>query len=84
VPELGLSLSYNVTPNLRLSAGYSILVLNHAVRAADQVDTTVNSSLLNSSLNGQNTAGAAHRPNFALEQSNPWVQTVNLGLEFRY
>jgi hypothetical protein len=81
MPEIGLTLSYNVTPNLRVSAGYSILVLNHAVRAADQIDTTVNSNLLNS---GGNTTGAIQRPNFALEQSNPWVQTINLGLEFRY
>ena len=47
VPEIGLNFSWNVTNYLRFNAGYSILVFNHAVRAGDQIDTTVNSSLLN-------------------------------------
>jgi Putative beta barrel porin-7 (BBP7) len=84
VPEVGLNLSWDVTANLRLTAGYSLMVLFDTVRAAEQIDTTINSSLLNPNLTPPATPSAAGRPAFSLQQSNMWVQTVNVGLEIRY
>ena len=60
------------------------LTFSATLEDGNQIDTTVNSSLLNSTLTSQSNAGTTQRPAFALEQSNPWVQTINLGLEFRY
>jgi hypothetical protein len=78
VPEVSLKLGYYVTPNLRLSVGYSLVYGSTVVQPGNQVDTVINSSQIDGALNGE------ARPRFLFHTSDYWVQGVNLGLTFDY
>ncbi|VTS02027.1 BBP7 family outer membrane beta-barrel protein [Tuwongella immobilis] len=41
MPELGVNLNYALTPRLKAFVGYNFMYLSSVVRAADQIDTTV-------------------------------------------
>ena len=45
VPEIGVKLGYQLTPNLRLQAGYNFLFWSNVVRPGQQIDTSVNPNL---------------------------------------
>jgi|GEM_PF-1125983 len=47
LPELGMTLGYNMTRRLKLTAGYTLLYWSNVVRAGEQVDLDVNGNLLN-------------------------------------
>lgn len=78
-PELATNLGYNVTDNLKLRVGYSLLLLFRAARAADQVDQVLNPNLFPPAV-----GGGARRPAFNLERSTLWLQTLNLGVELTF
>jgi Putative beta barrel porin-7 (BBP7) len=81
MPEAGVTLSWQIRPNLSLNLGYSFLFLNGVVRAADQIDTTLNPHFFA----GANTAlGGPLRPGLNLIRSDMWIQSVNLGVELTY
>jgi hypothetical protein len=80
IPEVGLTLAWQVRSYLTVRAGYSLIYFNQVVRAADQLDTTINPNLLP----GVNTAVGPARPAFNLTRSDMWMQSLNLGLEFTY
>jgi hypothetical protein len=80
-PELGINLSWQVRPNLRLRGGYSALILTDAVRAAGQVDTTLNPNLFPSAVPGQ---AGANRPAFILNRQDVIIHNLSAGLEFRF
>ncbi len=79
VPELSANFGWNLTNNLRLRVGYAVLFLDNIARAGDQVNLNVNPNLFPPPL-----AGGPNSPSFNLIKSDLWVQTINLGLEFRY
>jgi hypothetical protein len=81
LPELGANLAWRATPNLRVTAGYSVLWLDRIVRAADQIDTTVNPGFFPPPTVGP---GPGARPAFILVRNEAWVQTVSLGVELSY
>jgi hypothetical protein len=78
-PELGLDIGYQLTPNVRLRAGYSLLFLQGVGRAADQIDFTINPNLFPPAI-----GGAPNRPAFNFVKSDIWIQSVNVGVEFRF
>jgi hypothetical protein len=80
VPELNVKLSYQVTPRLTASVGYTYLYWSDAVRAGDQVDTTVNPTLIPPVVNPSGPT----RPVFTFQRAAFWAQGIDLGLEFRY
>jgi hypothetical protein len=77
-PEFGLNMNYQLTSNIRVRLGYSFLYLQGIARAADQVDFHVNPNLF------PPAAGTGTRPGFSLVASDIWIQSVNLGVEFRF
>jgi hypothetical protein len=79
LPEGSLTLGYQVTEHIRLTAGYNALYWSNVVRADQQIDRTVNSA----QVNGQYGVGAA-RPTFNFNGSDFWAQGVSFGLQFRY
>jgi hypothetical protein len=81
VPELGVKLSYQVTPRLRALVGYDFLYWTDVVRPGGQIDTTVNPDLLPPP--ALPVAGP-NRPAPRLTTTDVWVQGISLGLEFRY
>jgi hypothetical protein len=71
VPELGVTVGYDVSCQLRATAGYTFLYWNQVARPADQIDLNVNPN------------GTAF-PQFNFHTTDFWAQGVNLGLEYRY
>ncbi len=81
LPEVGVTVGYDVTTNLRVTAGYSALWLLNAVRPGLEVDTTLNPNLFPPP-NGLD--GPTRPVPFPNRTSALWVQGVTAGLEIRY
>jgi hypothetical protein len=79
-PELGVTLGWDLTCNLRLRLGYSVIFWTDVARASEQVDLTINPNLFPPPVAG---ATPSH-PAFVLQKADLWVQTVNLGVEYRF
>jgi hypothetical protein len=71
IPEVGITLGYDVTCQLRATFGYTFLYWTRVARVADQIDTTVNTN-------------GGDRPAFSFLTSDFWAQGMNLGLEYRF
>ena len=83
VPEAGVNLGYQPCPLVRLFVGYSFLYWSDVVRAADQIDRTVNLTAVPSSGTFGTLTGPA-RPAVPFRTSDFWAQGVNFGFELRY
>jgi hypothetical protein len=81
IPELGLTAGWNFTPNIKVRVGYSFLLLDEIVRGSDQASLGLNPNLFPPPATTGNRAGL---PIFQTVRSDMWVQTINLGVEFRY
>jgi hypothetical protein len=82
MPEVGLTLSWQVRANVSLSLGYSFIFLNGVNRAVDQIDTTVNPNFFP----GANPAvGGPLRPAAGANlRADMWIQSCNVGLLWTY
>jgi hypothetical protein len=80
VPEVNLKVGYQVTSHLRATVGYSFLYMSSVVRPGDQIDRTINPSLLAS----PPVNGTPVRPLFQFNSTDYWAQGVDFGLEFRF
>ena len=77
IPELGVTLGYNITCRLRLTFGYTFIYWSKVARPGDQIDRDV------SQLPPEAPAGA-QRPEFAFRTNDYWTQGMNFGLEYRF
>ncbi len=75
VPELGLRLGFWLTPNVQVTAGYTVLWWTEVARPGDQVDLRVNS------LQG---ALGPRLPAFPNNDTTIWVQGLSVGWALRY
>ena len=75
LPEAGATLGWQIRPNLNVRLGYSFLFLNGIVRAADQVDVTLNPNLFPPVI-----GGGPNRPAFGQIRSDMWIQSLTLGV----
>jgi hypothetical protein len=80
VPELGAQFGWRITPQLRVNVGYSVLWLTDMARAGDQVNPFLNPNLFPP----PRTPSGPALPFFQLVKSDMWLQTISLGMEFRY
>ena len=71
VPEASVNLSRRLNEHLDVSLGYTFIYWSSILLAADQVDMSVNP-------NGGTS------PAFTFNDTDFWVQGVNVGLEFHY
>jgi len=81
LPEIGLTLGYQLTRRLRLTAGYTLLYWSRVARPGDQIDLEVNPSLLTFP---PNPAPNPARPRFDFRDSDLWAQGLNIGGEYRW
>jgi hypothetical protein len=79
IPEIGLNVGYQITPNLRAYVGYNFLFWNSVVRPGNQIDQRVNQNLI-----PPVTGGGPPLPGFVFHGSDFWAQGVVFGLEFRW
>jgi hypothetical protein len=80
VPELGVNLGYQITPNLRVFGGYSVIYWSSVARVGDQVDPTVNTSQATRLIAPATLTGPA-RPAFILRDSAYWAHGANVGVQ---
>jgi hypothetical protein len=81
VPELGVTLGYQMTRRLRATAGYSLIYWGNVVRPGDQVDLDVNPNLLPPEID---PFTGPLRPQFEFVETDYWVQGLSFGGEFRW
>ncbi len=79
VPELGATVTCQLTCRLRATAGYTFMYWDNVARPGDQIDQALNLTQLTAS----GLSGAAV-PKFARVASDFWAQGMNLGLEYRF
>lgn len=86
IPEAALNLGYQLTPRVRIQAGYTFIYWSRVARPGDQIDLTVNTNLLPERqfpLVNPVFAGAA-RPAFTFRDSDFWAQGINVGLHIDF
>lgn len=83
IPELGLNVGWQLTPELRVFAGYTVLWINNVARAGEQIDPVVNTSQF-PILSGNHPLVGAPRPAFHFHETDFWAQGVNFGVELRF
>ena len=79
LPELGGRLGYQLTHNLKLRLGYTLIFWSNVVRPGDQIDLGVNPNQLPPAI-GNNPA----RPEFVFRDTDYWVQGITFGGEFQW
>jgi hypothetical protein len=81
VPEIGVTLGYEVLPHWRLTAGYTLLYWSAVVRSGDQIDRDVNPDQLPPPIE---PIEGPLRPAFAFRDVGFWAQGLNLGVQGRW
>jgi hypothetical protein len=81
VPELGLTIGYQINEHWRATLGYNILWWSGVVRPGEQIDGAVDQRLITGPAP---SAASAQHPLFVFRDSTLWAQGMNLGLEYRY
>jgi hypothetical protein len=77
LPEVNVNGKFYITNRHALNCGYTLLILSNALRASDQIDTTINPT----QFAGGQLSGPA-RPQQTLTHTSFWVQGLNLGIEW--
>ena len=81
IPQFGAELGYCLTPRVRVYCGYNFLYWAHVARAAEQIDTNVNTSYIPPQLD---TPSGPRVPAFSFQDSDFWAQGLNFGLECHF
>jgi hypothetical protein len=79
IPELALTLGYDLTCHLRAVAGYTFMYWSPISRPGDQIDLNVSPSQFPGP--GQTPA---LKPQFVQHTADFWAQGVNVGLDYRF
>ena len=79
VPDLGVSIGYQLTNNIKIFAGYDFIYWTNVLRPGQQIDQTINPNLVPGG-----PGGGPARPSFAFQNSDFWAQGIKVGVEFRY
>ena len=82
VPEFTFTLGYQVTPCIRLLAGYTAIEWTRVERPGNQIDRRVDISQVPSLGAVPGTVGIA--PTFQAQRTNFWAQGINVGIEFKF
>ncbi len=82
IPELGLNLGYCITPQCKVTCGYTFLYWNRVARPGNQIDRVVSASQVARDP-GFGTAPGT-QPVVQFHESAFWAQGINFGLEFQF
>ena len=82
IPEIGATIGYQLTPRLRLTAGYTLVYWGNVVRPGDQIDLEVNPAYLDNPL--PDPLQPPFRPAFAFNETDFWAHGISLGGELRW
>lgn len=79
MPELGLTVGYDLTCRLRATLGYSFLYWSRVARPTDQIDLNINPSQLSGG-----TLSGTPAPQFRYTPGDYWIQGLTFGLDYRF
>jgi hypothetical protein len=82
VPQIALTLGYQLTPRLQATFGYSFLYWSRVARAGNQIDIDVNDLYIPSG--ETHTISGPADPKFAFNQTGYWAQGINFGLDYHW
>lgn len=83
VPTVGLNVGRQITKNVRVYVGYTLIYWSNVVRPGDQIDPVVNPTQLPTAAGPGTLVGPA-RPAFAFRETDFWAQGVNLGMAVNF
>jgi hypothetical protein len=78
LPEVGLTLRYDVTHNLRATMGYTFMYMDRTARSGGQIDTSINPTQIGGTLQGEARPAASNR------QDDFMLYGFTGGVEYRY
>jgi hypothetical protein len=85
MPELNLKLGYDLTPNLRVYAGYDFMYISSVVRPTGQIDLNVNRfQVFTPPPFGAGIVNPAPFPAARFHPQDMWLQGLNCGIQYRY
>ena len=79
IPELGITLGYDIADRLRATFGYTFIYWSRVARPGDQIDFDVNPSQF-----PPGPLVGPPRPAFNLRSTDFWAQGLNFGLEYSF
>lgn len=82
IPEFGINLGYDITPNWRIFVGYTFMYWSNVARPGDQIDRVLNVNKIPNFLTSTNAG--PNRPIMPFNSTDFWAQGANVGLEFKY
>ncbi|OUT61106.1 MAG: hypothetical protein CBB71_05630 [Rhodopirellula sp. TMED11] len=80
VPEINLTLGYQLTERLKATIGYTGIYWSNVVRPGQHISLDVNPDLLPPPI----PTNGALRPEFTWDTTDYWAQGLHYGLEFRW
>ena len=80
IPELGATLGYDLTCNLRFMFGYTFMYWSKVSRPGEQIDLALE---LDGSLPPRQVAGSQN-PEFPFATTDFWAQGLSFGLDYRF
>lgn len=80
MPELGLTVGYQVTDSMRAYAGYDVLYWSNVLRPGNQIERTITLPMPG----GPTPTLGKTRPTTLFHPTDFWAQGIHLGLEFCY
>lgn len=83
VPQLGAAIGYQPCHWLRLSVGYDWLAWTRVVRPGDQIDTTIDPAAVLTRPE-YNSQAIPTRPAVPFRQTDFWMQSVTVGVQFLF
>ena len=84
IPELGVKFAYSVVPGISVHAGYDVLYWTTVVRAANQLDPTIDTRQVPTHPNFIPGFGPGVRPIVPLRESEFWAHGFNFGVRIEY
>ena len=84
VPEVGATLGYQVTNNIRVFGGYNLLYWTNVVRAGEQINRSINGTFIADPITGASAPSGAPGPWFHHRDENFYVHGYSVGVELRW
>jgi hypothetical protein len=84
VPEVGVNVGYNLTPNLRAYVGYNFLYWSSVARPGDQIDRVIDSALIPNFNIPPRPPTGQNRPAVLFKDTDYWAQGVTFGIELTF
>ena len=81
--KLIFNIGYQLTPQIKLFAGYSLLWFSTVARAGEQIDPVGNTTVF-PILSGNGPLVGPARPAFRFVESDFWAQGLNFGVEVAF